>query len=93
MFYLTEEVTQILVQAGIPQHLREYVYEYHFYKKKETKVPQVFAFQDLEFGFEIWLGACGIATVVFIAEVLLNQLNNFIGLTGLLIILIKAKNV
>lgn len=92
MFNLTEEVTQYLIQAGIPQYMRQYVTNFHFHLRKESRRPKVFKIEDLQFGFEVWIVACGVATGVFVVEVLLTYLKGVFGLAGLLMNL-KRKNV
>lgn len=91
MFYLTEEVTQILVQAGIPQYLREFVADFYFPWRQEVIGPKVFGIEDLDFGFEIWLAACAVAIAVFIVEILSHKIKLFIqnvfGVRGLMSIL------
>ena len=95
MFYLTEEVTQILVQAGIPQYLREYVADFYFPLRQEVIEPQVFAIEDLEFGFEIWLVACAVSIVVFIVELLYPKIKlliqNIFGVRALISVLKTQK--
>ena len=91
MFYLTDKITQYLVEAGIPQQLRQYVIDYHFPIKEQSSDPLVFKVEDLDFGFVVWLGACAISTCVFLVEFLSVKIKllvqNVCGLRALIIIL------
>jgi hypothetical protein len=71
MFWFVENTMRRLIPAGIPQYSRKIIYD-SFSKGKgdESGGAQVFSFGDLKFGFIIWAGACLIALVAFVAELI-----------------------
>lgn len=73
LFPALEEALQLTIPMGIPQHNKE-VYDIHAYKLRDyvetIDDPKVLAFGDLDFGFVIWLAACGVSFCVFLCEIL-----------------------
>lgn len=67
---LINDVFTQLIEAGIPQHFTDRVFNF-FPKFDELKEPQTFSLDDLWFGFEIWLFACAATTCVFILEIII----------------------
>jgi hypothetical protein len=62
------------IPAGIPQYWAEYHdwYKYirnHTYYEEESG-PKVFALENLSFGFNVWLVACGLSLIGFLLEFL-----------------------
>jgi hypothetical protein len=84
------EILGKIIPAGIPQ----YLYEFHklmLFKKYEPVVdsgPKVLTFDDLGFGFVLWLCACGISVAEFLLEILITRtmkvVKMYIGMFGLL---------
>jgi hypothetical protein len=66
------KVTQRLVEAGILQNWYEHfqLMTFRSWVEPEASEPQVLTLDGLAFGFNIWLGTCGVAVVVFIAEII-----------------------
>lgn len=68
---LIDNTMPLLIQAGIPQHFYSYLLEFELHALPlSPKAPRVFKFSDLEFGFVVWLIACGISTLAFSCEIL-----------------------
>lgn len=88
LYRLTEEVMEKVIPAGIPQYLFEF-HQWMAIRRKITinsvKGPRVLTLGDLNFGFEIWLSACGMACVGYVMEILRFKarkiLRKLIGLT------------
>lgn len=88
-FWLIEDTMKMLIQAGIPQWYRKFIYEVLFRDfPSEEIIPKVFSIHDLEFGFVIWAVACGISFVCFFMECIYfyvrKTIEEFSGLYGLL---------
>ncbi|CAG9799794.1 unnamed protein product [Chironomus riparius] len=68
-FRMFNKIIDDLIPTGVMNHLIE-----KYYTKKfrivhiDDKIPKVFTFDDLSFGFYIWLGFCLISFIGFIAE-------------------------
>jgi len=58
-----EDTMQLLIPAGIPQHLWKYHYQYFYqipqYNETHVKAPHVLTWSELSFGFVLWFGSCG----------------------------------
>ena len=92
-----DDVINKLIPSGILQHLLE-LYAYFMYEKYDwspKKYPKVLTFDDLAFGFILWLTACGVSVLGFLAEhssqlacegwkALILELKDLIGLIFLL---------
>ena len=66
------DVMKQLVTAGIPQYFDSY-YSDNFlgrYEEIKEKTPKVLTLDDLLFGFNLWLCACGFSTIGFVIEIL-----------------------
>lgn len=66
------EVLEKLNPSGIIQHLIEFhswIIDHKFELVAE-KHPRILTFDDLSFGFVLWLAACGISAIGFIIELL-----------------------
>ena len=67
---LIEDTLQLMIPAGIPQ----YLFEHHKWLKfgrvhvNKKGGPNVLSIDDLSFGFVLWAVACGLAVIVFCAE-------------------------
>ena len=88
------ELMDKIVPAGIPQYLIKY-HEFNMFKvfvPADLSPVRILTIQDLEYGFVIWLGACGISFVGFLMEFLfiysILLIKNLIGLW----ILLKSIN-
>lgn len=83
-YWLMEETMRKIVPAGIPQFVRNRVFEFLFKETREenTKIPQVLTVNDLKFGFVTWLITCLIAVIAFVVELIW-----FYGIKGLRITL------
>lgn len=68
-YKLVEDTMKILIDAGIPQHIRKIVHELfrNIVKDTESKV-KVLNVDDLKAGFVTWLVTCCIAIIVFLME-------------------------
>lgn len=90
IYEVTEEVLEILAQAGIPQYLAKYIEEVvlraPIYEEKEA---EVFSVEDLKFSFIILTCSCAISFCVFIMEILIFYIRKFIGVKVLEILLNK----
>lgn len=79
-----------IIPSGILQHLSEH-HSWIMDKKFEATAdtgPRIFTFDDLSFGFAVWLGACGISLVGFIMEILVDRLmRSFGSVFGLIVVL------
>ncbi|KAL7013177.1 hypothetical protein ACKWTF_015235 [Chironomus riparius] len=64
------EVIEKLNPSGIIQYLINYDswVTYDKFDSAVTKVPRILTFNDLSFGFVLWLAACGISVVGFAVE-------------------------
>ncbi|KAL7013033.1 hypothetical protein ACKWTF_015163 [Chironomus riparius] len=92
-----DDVINKLIPSGILQYLLE-LYAYFMYEKYDwspKKYPKVLTFDDLSFGFVLWLTACGMSVLGFLIEhssqlvhegckALVLELKNFVGLLFLL---------
>jgi hypothetical protein len=96
--FIYDTISQImhkLVPAGIPQ----YLIKYHEFNMFKVFVPvtlsslRVLGLQDLEYGFVLWLGACGISTFGFLLENLWFKFRSFLrNCLGLWILLTFLNN-
>lgn len=70
IYQVTNDVMSKLVQNGIPQHFLNYIREVILRElPRSERAPKKFNFDDLKFGFMIFLKCCGISIVVFVIEV------------------------
>lgn len=74
LFHTVNDVMELILPAGIPQ----YWYDFHIwscYKRVTIDMPsdepKVLSFYDLQVGFILWLGACGVSFIVWLIEMLL----------------------
>jgi hypothetical protein len=88
---LLHDVMERILPAGIPQYIWKYEQENRFSHSglrtddDDEDTRRVFSLHDLEYGFVLWLIACGISTVVFLIEYLRPKLKKFVRTsTGLL---------
>lgn len=73
LFQLLEEVMQGLITGGIAQRTWEFYKEiYLTLPSIPPKAPKILTLEDLNFGFFIWLAACGISSLVFFCEILVK---------------------
>lgn len=79
-YWLVEKTMRKLVPAGIPQHIRNTVYDFRLKHAQApaAKGPKVFTIEDLKFEFIIWLISIPIALAAFIVEIIWVQ-----GIVGL----------
>jgi hypothetical protein len=93
LFAATEEVMQKFIPMGIIQHS----YELHNWIclrpiiEPEVNDPKVLTLDDLEFGFILWLTACGLSIFGFLCEILLFRTRNFVGASSLACLVSKIK--
>lgn len=68
------EVMKKIFTAGIPSYLDNFYLDIFIakYKSLEEKAPKVLTLEDLLFGFNLWLCACGISIIGFCLEILTN---------------------
>lgn len=105
-YWMVEKVMRFLVPSGIPQHIRNTIFDVSFkYSANPIKVPsgfinvvtspKVFSLEDLKFGFIIWLGSITVALTAFVLELIycygMICFKNFVGLYYFLI-LFKIPN-
>jgi hypothetical protein len=69
------EVINWLLNGGILQYWHKF--EEVKVIEEEEEGPRVLVFDDLSFGFALWLGACGFSIMGFSLEVWWNILKNF----------------
>lgn len=71
-YWLMEYTFRKIIPAGIPQYIKKSIAESYMKQTfdKNVKIPKVFSFKDLEFGFIIWLASCSMAFVVFLMELI-----------------------
>lgn len=72
-YKITGKVITDLTQGGIMQYLFDYLINFEVWRRcldDDVPSPTVFSIGDLEFGFIIWLVACGISFCAFIMELL-----------------------
>ena len=97
-YWLIEDTMRILIQAGIPQYVKNYIFEVYFREIQESKekIPKVFGIDDLDYGFIVWLIACSIAVAGFVVELLWFYLRkgvkNFLGLYCLVRLISRHGN-
>lgn len=65
-----DEIIQLTVPMGIPQYWEAF---YDWVQERTINIdvdegPKILAFQDLDFGFVIWINTCGFAILSFICE-------------------------
>jgi hypothetical protein len=88
-YWLIDETMAVLVQAGIPQEIRKFMYEIIFKpnKEKQKKFPKKLTVDDLRPGFIVWLVTCFFAIAVFVIEVIWFYSKRILGLISLLLFL------
>lgn len=102
LYDLMKNVTQKLFEAGILQYsykLQE-VWGFPINPPEPEDKRRIFSMNDLGYGFEIWLIACGISTFVFVIEILYFWLPKIMGkiveflrsIIALSILLVWIKN-
>jgi hypothetical protein len=80
---VTEEAMNFLVSNGIPQYFLKYIREFVLRElPSEPKEPKKFGFEDLDFGFYIYLICCAVSICVFVVEILLFNLKKLVRLRG-----------
>lgn len=79
LFGLTDEVVQWLNNGGITDHSNTLFMDMAYKPFESVKEgPQVFKFDDLRYGFEMWLVACGISSFTFASELCVELLRIFL---------------
>lgn len=79
-----------LIPSGIPQYLPDFhaFLLYGIYENVKQTMPKVLTLEDLSFGFVLWLIACGISVVGFLAEIMFAFVTKFVkNVVGLAAIL------
>jgi hypothetical protein len=80
-----DEFVKWLIQGGIPQHWYEY-YKWHKFKLGQnlevTKGPRVFTLETVIYGFNLWMIACAISLLGFVAEIVQVLVRNEPKLIG-----------
>ncbi|KAG5683275.1 hypothetical protein PVAND_012565 [Polypedilum vanderplanki] len=79
LFDLTNEVMQRLRDAGIIQHsvdFHKWILHRQIFEDPEQE-PQVLTFENLSFGFVLWLGACLISFIRFCYEMIRLKLRRY----------------
>ena len=90
------EVIEKLNPSGIIQYLINYDswVTYNKFDTATVKVPRILTFNDLSFGFVLWLIACGISIVGFAVEMteykIRIMIENIIGI-GIFLLSVKWK--
>jgi hypothetical protein len=78
LYDLLLNVMERTVTAGIPQYFRSYNFEMNWNFKSNRKLAEdnrrILSLNDLEYGYVLWLIACGISTTVFLIELLGSKL-------------------
>jgi hypothetical protein len=85
LFAAVSDAMEKLVPSGIPQQLFGHgmwmVYREH---KKDAKIePTILSFDNLEFGFVVWLGACGISVLEFLVEIFVVEVRKWLAAVSL----------
>lgn len=72
LYSLMEEVLQRTIPMGIIRFIVEYTNWFHVRNSviNDESGPSILAFDDLSFGFIIWIVACGVCTCVFLLEII-----------------------
>ncbi|KAL7011987.1 hypothetical protein ACKWTF_014551 [Chironomus riparius] len=70
IFEILNKLMERIVPAGIPQYLNKY-HESNVYRTFYPIIdidPKVLTLQNLEYGFVLWIGSCGISAIGFLME-------------------------
>ncbi|CAG9807144.1 unnamed protein product [Chironomus riparius] len=91
LYPIFDKVMNKLVPSGIPLYLFKYYKEflYGVYQESKENMPKILTFDDLEFGFIMWLTACGISLAAFATEILRYKTLKFIEIYVGLIVLVS----
>lgn len=96
MYELLEESIRLLMPSGVLRHDRDFYKSSVCYKTINEifiKRPKILSINDLEFGFVIWLVACGFSITAFVIEVSYVYLKyTIMQITGLIYLLNFIKN-
>jgi hypothetical protein len=72
LYELLNDVMRQAIAAGIPQHFWKNEQEVMFNVRPKLRITEdnrrILSLYDLEYGFVVWLIACGISTAVFVVE-------------------------
>lgn len=76
LYPIFDQIMRNLIPSGIPQYLPKLHSRllFGYFKEIESKIPKVLVLDDLEFGFIMWLIACGISIAAFLSEILKDQI-------------------
>ena len=76
LYPIFDKVMKMLIPSGIPQYLPEFHENLYFkkYHDSSLNMPRILTVYDLAFGFILWLTACGVSTIGFVAELLSQQI-------------------
>lgn len=79
LYPIFEDVMRKLIPSGIPQYLPDFhsfLLHGKFVNLDENE-PKVLSYDDLSFGFVLWLFACGVSIIGFFIEFLVGKFWNF----------------
>jgi hypothetical protein len=82
IYEVTEDVIKYLVPAGIPQYFSRFIEKvvFHWAPPVEEKAAEVFNFEDLKFSFMILVFSLAFSSFVFVMEILIFNVREFVGL-------------
>lgn len=85
IYGVTEVVMSALVDNGIAQYFLSYISNFVLRPfPRDERVPEKFNIEDLEFGFFIFLVCCAASIFVFVAEIIVFHIREFVALKGFL---------
>lgn len=90
LFDLIQDVIENLVETGTLQHLKELNSWYDYFTRLKSiapRGPQVLSMMDLDYGFIIWLVACGLCVCILFGEFFIKFLNYYVSKFYFLVVL------
>lgn len=100
IFEIFDEIYDRLISSGIALYHREkHNYAKEYVKKIlfDKEDPKVLSYDDLSFGFNVWLISCGFSIFGFGVEFMLKEIKigmeNFFGFLMILIWANKSRNI
>jgi hypothetical protein len=82
LYDITESVMSGLIEGGIPQYFLTYIEDVVLREKPSDPIePKKFGVEDLQFGFVIFLVACGVSISAVMIELIYFHFGKFLRLT------------
>lgn len=93
IYEVTQDVMKYLIQGGIVQNFVKYIENVVFKPLQDDgEEMRAFALKDLEFGFVIYLAACGVSFGTFVAELLNFYTRKILGYRLILVNLMRMRH-